>query len=149
MTSWQRLLPQLGSARGASGRLHGSRSRLAVQPSSLLEIRLPKACAAIVFYGTFLLMMACPFCRPAHANGEIGVIPVRVLSIKGCEATPPTIERVTSVAAELNIKMRLIPVVIESSEQAVKERFLGSPTVQINELDIEPEARGIQNFGVT
>ncbi|MBW6520751.1 MAG: hypothetical protein K0A99_07020 [Desulfoarculaceae bacterium] len=85
----------------------------------------------------------------AHAK-EVGeVISVKVLSIKGCEATPPTIDLVKSVAQELKIKIKLTHVVVETSEIATKERFIGSPTVQINGLDIDPSAREIQQFGVT
>jgi len=110
---------------------------------------MPKSLVHIIFYVTFLLMVACPLSFNAHAKEDVKLINVKVLSIKGCEATPPTIERVKSVAEELNIKIKLTHLVIESSEQAIKERFIGSPTVQINELDIEPESRKIQNFGVT
>jgi len=84
-----------------------------------------------------------------NAQEDIKLINVKILSIKGCAATPPTIERVESVADELNIKIKLISLVIESSEQAIKERFIGSPTVQINNLDIEPESRKVLNFGLT
>ena len=110
---------------------------------------MPKSLVHSIFYATFLLMITFPLTSNAHAKDDVKLINVKVLSIKGCEATPPTIEQVKSVAEELNIKIKLTPLVIESSEQAMKERFIGSPTVQINDLDIEPEARKIQNFGVT
>lgn len=77
------------------------------------------------------------------------MINVKVLSIKGCEAAPPTIELVKSVAEELEIKIKLSHVVVESSEQAIKERFIGSPTVQINGLDLDSASRETRNFGVT
>lgn len=108
-----------------------------------------KSLVHIVFHITFLLMIAFTLSCNAHAKGDVKLINVKILSIKGCEATPPTIERVKSVAKELNIKIQLTPLVVESPEQAIKERFIGSPTVQINNLDIEPESRKIQNFGVT
>ncbi len=76
------------------------------------------------------------------------MIEVKVLSIKGCEATPPTILLLKSVAKELNINFNLTHIVVETSEQAQKEHFVGSPTVQINGLDIEPTAREIKSFGV-
>ena len=40
-------------------------------------------------------------------------------------------------------------VIVKTPEDARAHRHIGSPTVQINDLDIEPEARNIQQFGVT
>jgi hypothetical protein len=40
------------------------------------------------------------------------------------------------------------PVAVSSQEQATEHRCLGSPTVQINGLDIEPAARVSMNFGL-
>ena len=77
------------------------------------------------------------------------MVDVQVLSIKGCQATPPTIELVKTVAKKMNIAINLTVNVIETSEQAQEHRFIGSPTVQINGLDIEPAARKIELFGVT
>lgn len=77
------------------------------------------------------------------------MINVKIVSVAGCEATPPTIDLVTSVAEELNIKIRLTRIVVETSEQAREERLIGSPTVQINGLDIEQSSRNIPHFGVT
>lgn len=77
------------------------------------------------------------------------MVDVKVLSIKGCQATPPTIELVESVAQEMNIDIELAVQVVETPEQAQENRFIGSPTVQINGLDIEPDARKIEFFGVT
>jgi hypothetical protein len=48
------------------------------------------------------------------------VINVKVLSIKGCEATPPTIDLVKSVAQELQIKIKLARIIVEISGQAKK-----------------------------
>ncbi len=77
------------------------------------------------------------------------MVDVKVLSLKGCQATPPTIERVESVAKELNIDIELHMVVIETAEQAQENRFIGSPTVQINGLEMEPALRKRELFGVT
>lgn len=77
------------------------------------------------------------------------MVDVKVLSVKGCQATPPTIELVESVAKEMNININLNLTVVESPGQAQENRFIGSPTVQINGLDIEPELRDIELFGVT
>lgn len=85
----------------------------------------------------------------AETGEDVKMVDVKVLSIKGCQATPPTIELVESVAKEMKITINLTVSIIETAEQAKKERFIGSPTVQINGLDIEPASREIDMFGVT
>jgi hypothetical protein len=35
---------------------------------------------------------------------------------------------------------------VRTEEEARRERFLGSPTVQVNGRDIEPQARGRKDF---
>ncbi len=77
------------------------------------------------------------------------MLSVKVLSIKKCTATPPTIELMQSVAKEMNVEIDLHRVIVETPDEAKKERFIGSPTVQINGLDIDPAARNIQFFGIT
>lgn len=37
---------------------------------------------------------------------------------------------------------------VSSQEQAVELLCIGSPTIQINGMDIEPAARGSMNFGL-
>ena len=67
-----------------------------------------------------LLFVAWPLIFNAHTMGGGKVINVKVLSIKGCEATPPTIDLVKSVAEELKIKIELTRIVVETSEHAKK-----------------------------
>ena len=107
-----------------------------------------KSTLLIIFYVTFLFV-AYPLSFNAQAKGSGNLINVKVLSIEGCKATPPTIDLIKSVAEELNIKINLTHLVVETSGQAKKERFIGSPTIQINDLDIDPGSRKIQHFGVT
>lgn len=77
------------------------------------------------------------------------MVDVKIFSIKGCQATPPTIELVQTVAKEMNINIYLNVTVVETPEQAQENRFIGSPTVHINGLDIEPALRTMELFGVT
>lgn len=66
-----------------------------------------------------------------------------------CPATPPTIRLVEEAARALGVPIDLVSVLVDSVEQAESLAFLGSPTVQIDGRDIEPEARGRQDFGLT
>lgn len=77
------------------------------------------------------------------------MLDVKVLSLGKCDAAPPTMALIKEVAGELGIEMDFKHVIIETPEQTRRNRFIGSPTVQINGLDIEPSARQSDQFGLT
>lgn len=68
-------------------------------------------------------------------------IQIRILYAAGCPNLSPSIDLIEKVVSELGITVAMERVEISSLEQAVKLRCLGSPTIQINGLDIEPMAR--------
>ncbi len=74
---------------------------------------------------------------------------VTILSIANCPATPSTIKLVEEAASELDIAIDLSHVEVSTQEEADKHRFLGSPTVQVNGVDIDPSARSSTYYGVT
>lgn len=74
---------------------------------------------------------------------------VRVVHLDGCGATPKTISLVEKTAKNLGIKISLESIVVKTQGQAEEYRHIGSPTVQINGLDIEPGARDVKQFGLT
>lgn len=76
-----------------------------------------------------------------------GTVSVKVLCTEGCSATPATIDLIYSVAAEINVPVSLEKILVESPDQANELQFLGSPTVQVNGLDIDPSARNSTDFG--
>jgi hypothetical protein len=49
----------------------------------------------------------------------------------------------------MGIQIRLRKALVDSAEQADETRFLGSPTVQVNGLDIDPAARKSGSYGLT
>jgi hypothetical protein len=84
------------------------------------------------------------------AGGKMGsLVDVRLLYTAGCVGTPATVDLINSVAAEMGIQVRLERILVQSPEQANELRFLGSPTVQVNGLDIDPAARDNTNYGFT
>lgn len=67
---------------------------------------------------------------------------IRFLYFKGCPNAEPTLNILKEVCQEekgLNEKIEVTEV--RSEEEAKKHHFLGSPTIQINGLDIERERR--------
>ncbi len=77
------------------------------------------------------------------------IMQVKVASLEKCSATQPTISRVKEIAEDMGIAIDFSHVVIRTAEEAKKHRHIGSPTVQIDGLDIDPEARDVAQFGVT
>jgi len=73
---------------------------------------------------------------------------VKVASLERCGATQPTIDLVKNTAKELGLDIDFQYVAITTPEQAREHRHLGSPTIQINGLDIEPAARNADQFGI-
>jgi hypothetical protein len=76
-------------------------------------------------------------------------IDVRVLYTEGCANTPQTVRRIRDVARDLGIQIAVHQVRVTTQDQADELRFLGSPTVQIDEHDIDPVARTANTFGFT
>ena len=74
---------------------------------------------------------------------------VKVVSLEKCSATDLTISWVNEVAGELDVEIDFEHVVVKTREDAIAQRHIGSPTVQINGLDIDPGARAINQFGIT
>jgi hypothetical protein len=73
---------------------------------------------------------------------------IRVISLAQCDATPATIALVQAVADEMAILIDLEHVVVSNKQEARQYRHIGSPTVQIDGVDIEPAARNIGRFGL-
>lgn len=89
-------------------------------------------------------------CDSTHfSEGGGNIMQVKVVSLEQCSATPPTIALVNKTAGEMGLAISLEHVIVKTPEEAVVHRHIGSPTVQINGLDIEPAARETAQFGIT
>ena len=88
-------------------------------------------------------------CAPKLDEEKIAAMNVKVISLDKCGATLPTISRLERVASEMGIKITLEHIVVKTREEAIAQRHIGSPTVQVNGIDIDPGAREINQFGVT
>ncbi len=73
---------------------------------------------------------------------------VEILVAEGCSSRQHTEELVARLLARAAIKARVETIVIKSPEQAAATRFLGSPSVRVNGIDVEPEARERKEYGV-
>ena len=48
---------------------------------------------------------------------------------------------------KIGIELEFDRIVVKTDEDLELYRFIGSPTIRINDLDIEPEARSQQQYG--
>jgi hypothetical protein len=76
------------------------------------------------------------------------LVQVRVLYSQGCPNLSPTIDLIEKVGEDIGVAVDLETVLVMSAEQAAELRCLGSPTVQISGIDIDPEAHGSIAFGL-
>ena len=74
---------------------------------------------------------------------------VTVVSLEKCDATPAAISLSEDVAGEMGVKINIEHIQVKTREDAIVHRHIGSPTVRINGLDIEPVAREHKQYGVT
>jgi mercuric ion transport protein len=72
---------------------------------------------------------------------------VQVLYFDGCPHSLPTVELVAETLRAEGIETEVERVFVASAERAQEVEFLGSPTVRINGLDVESEARTQKSYG--
>jgi len=71
---------------------------------------------------------------------------IEILYFEGCPNHMPTVERVKRTVANLGVQAQIEEVEVASPEQVEQLRFLGSPTVLVNGVDVEPEARNRTDY---
>jgi hypothetical protein len=79
---------------------------------------------------------------------ETDTIQIRILSTEGCTNTPPTISRIEDIAKELGVPVHIEKIRITTQEEASRNKFFGSPTVQINGVDLDPEKSESAAYGL-
>lgn len=74
---------------------------------------------------------------------------VEVLFFEGCPNHKPAVELARDVARQLGVTAEVREVEVKSQEDVLRLRFLGSPSIHVNGVDVEPAARGRTDFGFT
>ncbi len=65
---------------------------------------------------------------------------IEVFYIDGCPNHEPTVERVKATLKDMGAAEEVVESAVNDPATASALRFLGSPTVQINGVDVEPSA---------
>jgi hypothetical protein len=73
---------------------------------------------------------------------------IEVLYFDGCPNHKPAVERVQHVLREEGVSAELLEVNVSDASIAQQVGFLGSPSVRVNGLDVEPEARAAREYGM-
>ena len=66
---------------------------------------------------------------------------IEILYFDGCPNHKPAVERVRQVLAEEGLSAEVLEVNVSEPAIAQKVGFLGSPSIRVNGLDVEREAR--------
>lgn len=73
---------------------------------------------------------------------------VEILYFDGCPNHVAAVRRVLEVLRDEQVSATVSEVNVGNADDAHKLRFLGSPTIRINGLDIEPSARCSTAYGM-
>jgi hypothetical protein len=74
---------------------------------------------------------------------------VEILYFEGCPNHEPARALVEQLASELRVEPEIELVQVADPEAAVRLRFLGSPTVRVNGVDVEPRAEERRDFALS
>ena len=74
---------------------------------------------------------------------------IQVLYFEGCPNHEPTVSLVREVVAGLDLSAQVEEIEVTTQTDAERLRFLGSPTVQVNGVDMEPSARERTNYALS
>ena len=73
---------------------------------------------------------------------------IEVFYFEGCPSFPKAMDQVKSVLREEGLDVAIEPVAVETHEDALTHRFLGSPSIRVNGLDVEVQSREREDFGL-
>lgn len=71
---------------------------------------------------------------------------VEVLYFEGCPNYAPALELVKGTVSDMNLAVDVNSVKIRDVDDARRLRFLGSPSIHVNGVDVDPSARDRTDF---
>jgi hypothetical protein len=74
---------------------------------------------------------------------------IDILYFEGCPNHPPATKLVHDVVRSLGLDAIIGEIEVLDSREAIRLRFLGSPTIHVNGKDIEPAAKGRTDYSIT
>ena len=83
------------------------------------------------------------------ALGDSSTITIDIFAKKACKATEPTIELVRDIIDQMDVPSELNIMLLKSHSRAIEFKVIGSPTIRVNGVDIDPSADQIRKYGLT
>ena len=74
---------------------------------------------------------------------------IEILFFAGCPYAQAAFDRVREVVRELGLDVEIRHVEVTDDADAFRQRFLGSPTVRVDGVDIEPGAGNRTDYSLT
>ncbi len=74
---------------------------------------------------------------------------IEVLYFEGCPNLEPTLSLTNEVLSQLGLSADVQEVEVRTPEDAVRLRFLGSPSVRVDGKDIEPGAKSRNEYALS
>ena len=71
---------------------------------------------------------------------------ISVLYFESCPGHRPVVELVRQILSDLGVDAQIEDVEVRNTKEAEQLRFLGSPTIQVNGVDIEPGAEARSDY---
>jgi hypothetical protein len=82
-------------------------------------------------------------------TGDSAAITVDIFVKKACRATEPAIQLVRDILDNMDVSSELNIVLLKSHSRANELKVIGSPTIRVNGVDIDPAADQIRKYGLT
>jgi hypothetical protein len=72
---------------------------------------------------------------------------IEVLYLDGCPNYAPALERLRAVLLREGLPAEISEIVVKDESAANALKFIGSPTIRVDGLDIEPASRNVEDTG--
>ena len=79
---------------------------------------------------------------------KASVVKLELLFSPGCGAIESTVSMVREALGELDLAADVSEIMVDTEEKSRELKFLGSPSIRVNGLDIEPGADERQDYGL-
>lgn len=74
---------------------------------------------------------------------------IQLLHTLSCHGYQRAMSELEGALEEAGIPIRFEVILVNSREAAEEYRFIGSPTIRVNDMDVDPEAAGVEKFGLS
>ena len=74
---------------------------------------------------------------------------IELLHTRDCHGYQKTMSELEGALEEAGLPVRFEVILVNSQKMAVEHKFFGSPTIRVNDVDIEPEAASVEKYGLS